>query len=131
MDQSSPRSLKHEYDLYVENEIELYKDSISRTALLKIGAEAVAALHSQAQFGMKELLLWDQVDRIRRKRLRPPSYATWRKKEVKRLRELEELRRPRRWGVRSASVPAREGHPPADARVLVAASSNANAAMYL
>jgi len=131
MDQSSPRSLKHEYDLYVENEIELYKDSISRTALLKIGDEAVAALHSQAQFAMNELLLCDEVDRIIRKRLRTPSYATWRKKELKRLRELEEFRRPERWGVRSDSVLAREVHLPADARVLVAGSSNANAAMYL
>lgn len=47
MDQSAPRSLKHEYGLYVENEIEVYKDSISRTALLKIGDEAVASLQSQ------------------------------------------------------------------------------------
>jgi len=72
MDQLSPRSLKHEYDLYVENEIELYKDSISRTALLKIGDEAVASLQSGTQFAMNELLLCDEVDRIIRKRLRSP-----------------------------------------------------------
>jgi hypothetical protein len=38
----NPRSLKHEYELYVEREIEDYKDSIPRSAILKIGDEAVA-----------------------------------------------------------------------------------------
>jgi hypothetical protein len=131
MDQSAPRSLKHEYDLFVENELEIYKDSISRTALLKIGDEAVAALHSQAQFAMSELLLCDEVDKIIRKRLRVPSYATWRKRELKRLKEQEEFRRPEHWGVRPDSALAREVHLPADARVLVAGPSAANAALYL
>jgi hypothetical protein len=131
MEQSSQRSLKHEYDLYVENEIEVYKDSISRTALLKIGDEAVASLHSQTQFTLSELLLVDEVDRIIRKRLRIPSYATWRKKEIARRKELEEFRRPERWGVRPDSALAREVHPPADSRVLVAGPSAAGAALYL
>ena len=87
MEKFSPRSLKHEYDLYVENEIESYKDSISRTALLKIGDEAVAALHSQTQFAMSELLLCDEVDKIIRKRLRIPAYNTWRRKHLKMLDE--------------------------------------------
>jgi hypothetical protein len=131
MDQYAPRSLKHEYNLFVENEIDDYKDSISRMSLLKIGDEAVAALHSQTQFAMNELLLCDEVDRIIRKRLRIPTYATWRKKELKRLKELEEFRRPERWGVPADSVLAREVHLPASARVLVAGSAAANAAKYL
>jgi hypothetical protein len=131
MDQSAPRSLKHEYDLLVENEIDAYKDSISRTALLKIGDEAVASLHSQTQFAMNELLLCDEVDRIIRKRLRIPSYSTWRKKELKRLKELDEFRRPERWGVSADSALAREFHLPAESRVLVAGASAANAARYL
>jgi hypothetical protein len=130
MDQLSPRSLKHEYDLYVENEIELYKDSISRTALLKIGDEAVASLTSQTQFAMSELLLCDEVDRIIRKRLRIPSYATWRKHAIKRLKELEEFRRPEHWGVRPDSALAREVVLAADARVLVAGPSAASTALY-
>ena len=131
MDQSAPRSLKYEYDLFVENEIEVYKDSISRAALLKIGDEAVAALHSSAQFTMSELLLCDEVDKIIRKRLRIPSYTTWRKKELKRLKELEDFRRPERWGVSADSTLAREFHLPAESRVLVAGSSAASAAKYL
>lgn len=131
MDQYAPRSLKYEYDLFVENEIEVYKDSISRAALLKIGDEAVAALQSGAQFAMSELLLCDEVDKIIRKRLRVPSYATWRKKELKRLKELEDFRRPERWGVPADSTLAREVHLPAEARVLVAGASAASAAKYL
>ena len=38
------RSLQHEYELYIEREIENYKESIPRSSLLKIGDEAVAAL---------------------------------------------------------------------------------------
>ena len=131
MDQSAPRSLKHEYDLFVENEIDDYKDSISRTNLLKIGDEAVASLHAQPQFAMNELLLCDEVDKIIRKRLRIPTYATWRKKELKRLKELDDFRRPERWGVRADSVLAREVHLPAQARVLVAGSTAASTARYL
>ena len=89
VDQSAPRSLKYEYDLYVENEIEAYKESISRSTLLKIGDEAVASLQSAMQISMNELLLVVEVDKIIRKRLRLPSYATWRKHELKRRKERE------------------------------------------
>jgi len=131
MDKLAPRSLKYEYDLYVENEIELYKESISRTALLKIGDEAVAALHAQPQFGMNELLLCDEVDKIIRKRQRIPSYSTWRRKELARLKEQEEFRRPEHWGVRPDSALAREMNLPAESRVLVAGPSASSAALYL
>lgn len=131
MDKSAPRSLKHEYDLYVENDIELYKESISRTALLKIGDEAVASLQSQPQFAMNELLLCDEVDRIIRKRRRIPSYATWRRNELKHLKEQEEFRRPEHWGVRPDSALAREVNLPADSHVLVAGPTAAGAALYL
>ena len=98
MRQSAPRSLKHEYDLYIENEIEAYKESISRTVLLKIGDEAVASLQSGMQFSMNELLLVVEVDKIIRKRLRLPSYSTWRKHELKRQKERQEFMRPEHWG---------------------------------
>lgn len=131
MDQFSPRSLRHEYDLYVENEIEAYKDSISRTALLKIGDEAVAALQDQMQFAMSELLLCDEVDKIIRKRLRLPSYSTWRRKYLKRLEELAEFRRPEHWGVPADSAVVREFHFSPEAKVLVAGREAAGTALYL
>ena len=43
------RSLKHEYELFVEEEIENYKDSIPRSAILRIGDEAVANLQAGEQ----------------------------------------------------------------------------------
>jgi len=131
MDQSAPRSLKHEYDLFVENEIEVYKESISRSTLLKIGDEAVASLQSGMQFSMNELLLVVEVDKIIRKRIGLPSYATWRKREIKRLKEREEFLRPEHWGLSPDSAVAREIRPSAESHVLVAGAEVANAAAYL
>lgn len=131
MDQSAPRSLKHEYDLFVENEIEAYKESISRATLLKIGDEAVASLQSGMQISMNELLLVVEVDKIIRKRQRIPSYATWRKGEVKRRNEREEFLRPEHWGLSPNGAVAREIHPSAESRVLVAGAEVPNTALYL
>jgi len=128
MAQHIPRSLKHEYELYVENEIENYKESVSRSAILKIGDEAAASLRAGEQFAMDELLLWAEVDRIIRKRLRIPGYATWRRK---RLKLLEEYRRPEHWGIRPDGVLAREVHPPAESNVLVAGGDIDRTALYL
>ena len=96
MPQRPSRSLKHEYELYVEREIENYKESVPRSVLLSIGDDAVRALAGERQFALTELLLCDEVDKIIFKRLRLPSYATWRKRRVK---LFEELRRPEHWGL--------------------------------
>ncbi|MEP6550782.1 MAG: hypothetical protein ABJB95_06345 [Gemmatimonadales bacterium] len=128
MAQQNPRSLKHEYELYVENEIENYKESVSRSAILKIGDEAAASLRAGEQFAMDELLLWAEVDRIIRKRLRIPGYDTWRRKRIK---LLEEYRRPEHWGIRPDGVLAREIHPPAESKVLVAGGDIDRTALYL
>lgn len=90
------RSLKHEYELYLEHEIEAYKDSVSRSVLLALGDEAVAALGAAAQTTLTELVLLEEVDRLIACRLALPSYATWRRR---RLRHLADLRRPERWGL--------------------------------
>ena len=111
MDHSAPRSLKHDTICSLRTRSKIYKDSISRTALLKIGDEAVAALQSQSQLAMNELLLCDEVDRIIRKRQKLPSYSTWRRMELKRQKEREEFRRPEHWGVRPDSMLAREVQP--------------------
>ena len=44
MAQRPARSLKHEYELFVEREIENYKESVPRSVLLSIGDDAVRAL---------------------------------------------------------------------------------------
>ena len=128
MPQSPQRSLHHEYELYVETEIEAYKDSVPRGVLLKIGDEAVAALREQQQLALTELVVWEEVDRIIKKRLRLPSYTTWRRK---RLKLLEEYLRPEHWGLQPDGVLAREVRPPAASRVLVAGHDTEPAALYL
>ena len=52
----SARSLRHEYELFIEQEIENYKESIPRSALLAIGDEAAAKIASEPQFALTELL---------------------------------------------------------------------------
>jgi len=128
MPKSPQRSLQHEYELYVENEIETYKDSVPRSALLKIGDEAVAALREQQQLALTELVVWEEVDRIIKKRLRIPTYQTWRRR---RLKLLQEYQRPEHWGLAPDCVWAREVRLPASSLVLVAGDDTERAAMYL
>lgn len=90
------RSLHYEYQLYIEQEIENYKESVPRPALLAIGDEAAARLAAEPQFALTELLLCEEVDRIIFRRLRLPTYNTWRRK---RLKLHQELRRPEHWGL--------------------------------
>ena len=68
-----PRSLKHEYELFVEREIENYKERVARKTILGIGDEAVKSLEAQQQLALTELLLCEEVDRIIRARLGLPS----------------------------------------------------------
>jgi hypothetical protein len=123
------RSLKHEYELYLEREIENYKESVPRSVLLSIGDDAVRALAEQQQFALTELLLVDEVDKIIFKRLRLPAYATWRKR---RIRLIEELRRPEHWGLSRDDVVVRAVQAvAADSRVLLAGSEVQTPALYL
>ena len=122
------RSLKHEYELFVEEEIEGYKESIPRSVLLSIGDEAVCVLAAQQQLALTEMLLCEEVDRIIRKRLRIPSYDTWRRRRVK---MLEELRRPERWGLRADDAVVRTLRPAADGQVLLAGAVVDGLALYL
>src|SRR5688572_18847496 len=89
------QSLQHEYTLFVEQEIEHYKESVSRGVLLGIGDEAVQTLATHQQLALTELILCDEVDRIIKARLRLPSYQTWRRR---RLRAIKDYSRPERWG---------------------------------
>ena len=122
------RSFKHEYELFVEQEIENYKESIPRAVLLTIGDEAVTALSAQAQFALTELLLCEEVDRIIFRRLRLPSYQTWRRKRV---RLDKELRRPEHWGLRPDSVLVRAVPSSLEGQVLLAGNADEGSALYL
>jgi hypothetical protein len=125
----SPRSLRHEYQEYVEREVEDYKNSVSTPFLHSIANEAARALDENAQLGMREVLLADEVDRIIARRLRLPSYGTWRRR---RLKNANELRRPEHWGLRP-DTPLRQAlsaHA-SSAPVLVAGPRLEGSALYL
>ena len=123
------RSLKYEYELYLEREIENYKESVPRSVLLSIGDDAVRALAAQQQFALTELLLVDEVDKIIFKRLRLPAYVTWRKRRVK---LMEELRRPEHWGLRPDDLVVRAVQTvTADSRVLLAGAAVETPALFL
>ena len=122
------RSLKHEYELFVEHEIENYKESVPRSVLLSLGDEAVAALAKQQQLALTELLLCEEVDRIIFRRLRLPSYQTWRKRRV---RIADEIRRPEHWGLRADDVVVRNVPVQGEGHVLVAGASPELPALYL
>jgi hypothetical protein len=122
------RSLKSEYDSYVEQEIENYKDSIPRSAILRIGDEAVSVIRDSEQILLDEVVICSEVDRIIRKRLRIPTYAAWRRARLKRLALY---RRPEHWGMNSetplvTAVPQGE-----ECHVLLIGSTDEASALYL
>lgn len=91
-------SLKQQYEEYLLQRIEGYKDSLSRDELLALGDAAVQELDSgeQGQFFLTELLLAEMVDQLIVKRLRLPSYRKWRSQYAE-LRQAQ--REPIHWGV--------------------------------
>lgn len=125
---TSPRSLKYEFELYVESEIEHYKDSIPRSSLLKIGDEAIQSLRSQPQFALTEILVWQEVDRIISRRINLPTYQTWKRR---RLRMLEQYRKPEHWGIDPNAPFVRLLQNSSDANVLVAGTSQEGHALFL
>ncbi|HET7564253.1 MAG TPA: hypothetical protein VFJ96_04615 [Gemmatimonadaceae bacterium] len=125
-----PRSLQHEYELYVEREIEEYKESLPRHVLLSLGDEAVKSLAAQQQLALTEILLCAEVDRIVRDRLRLPSYSTWRRR---RLKAIKEFSRPERWGLHPDSALARTASAASESggHVLLAGTHAEGPALYL
>ena len=98
-----PRSLKQEYQEFILQRLEEFKNTLPRTELLRIGDEAVRELQASAQdqYLLTEVLLLEHVDRIIARRLRLPSFPRWRQKH-RALREAQ--REPTHWGLE-------RGHP--------------------
>src|SRR6266571_5069954 len=93
----APRSLKQEYQEFILQRLEEYKNTVPRAELLKIGDEAARELQAiaQEQYLLTEVLLLEHVDRIIARRLRLPSFPRWRQKH-RALREAQ--REPTHWG---------------------------------
>jgi hypothetical protein len=123
------RSLRHQYDLYVEREIEDYKDAVPRSVLLGIGDEAVKSLAAQSQMALTELVLWEEVDRIIKHRLGLPDFRLWRRRQHK---LLAKYRTPEHWGLEPDAAVVRAIHPTPESHVLLAGvGMPAAATLYL
>jgi hypothetical protein len=101
-----PPSLKQQYQEFVMQRIEAFKNSMSREELLRLGDEAVSEVQAtiEGQFMLTEVLMLEQVDRLITKRLRLRSYAKWRQQYLT-LRAAQ--REPMHWGVDPGSPVAR------------------------
>ena len=122
------RSLKHEYELFVEREVENYKDGVPRGVLLAIGDEAVVALEAQPQMALTEVMLCGEVDRIIASRLGLPPFRVWRRRHLK---ALQEYRRPEHWGISPNAPLVRAIAPAAESHVVIAGAEEPGPALYL
>jgi hypothetical protein len=120
----APRSLKQEYQEFILQRLEEYKNTVPRTELLQIGDEAVRELQTSAQdqYLLTEVLLLEHVDRIIARRLRLPSFPRWRQKH-RALREAQ--REPTHWGLDRAHpiVPWAARLEPGDVVVVLGAAA--------
>jgi len=80
----SLRSLRQQYDLYIMDRIEHYKNSLSRDELLRLADAAMVELRDDdQQFLLTEVLAQTAVDELIKRRLGIRSYEVWRKQYPK------------------------------------------------
>ena len=73
---SAPR---HQYQAWVEEQIEEYKTALTRDELLDLAEQAVEGLFTtpDGQYPLTEILLCDAVDALLFRRLNLPDYKHW------------------------------------------------------
>lgn len=91
-------SQRQQYQEYLLQRIETYKNSLGRARLLELGGEAAADMHEacEGQFLLTEVLMQEAVDRLIMKRLKLPSFTRW-KQQFARLRLAQ--REPTHWSL--------------------------------
>jgi hypothetical protein len=101
-----PLSLRQEYEEFILQRIEDYKEQISREQLLALGDEAVRELEGgpEGQLVLTEVLVLEHVDRLIMRRLRLPTYRRWRARHTRMRRAQRELTH---WGL-PADLPLEE-----------------------
>ena len=94
----APPSQRQQYDEYVLQRIESFKDSVSREELMRMAGEAAAEMHAgtEGQFVLTEVLMADMVDEHIKKRLRIKSFTHW-KRQYAKVRVAQ--REPTHWGL--------------------------------
>jgi len=118
------RSLRQEYEEFLFQRIEEYKNTLSRADLLEIGDEAVRELEvvGAEQYLLTEVLLLEHVDRIISRRLRLPSFQRW-SRSHRALRAAQ--RAPTHWELEAAGplVACARRLEPGDAAVVIGAAA--------
>lgn len=98
----SIRSLRQQYDLYIMDRIEHYKNSLSREELMRLADAALCEIrHDEQQFLLTEVLAQEAVDDLIKRRLGIKSFESWRKQYPK-LRATQ--RDPIHWGLDPAQL---------------------------
>lgn len=79
MPRNSAPSLRQVYELWVEDQIEEYKDSVPRADLLRLADEVCeeVRVNQKGQYQITEVILCDAVDRKIFNLLKLPGYRTW------------------------------------------------------
>jgi hypothetical protein len=99
-------SLRQQYQTYILQRIEEYKNSLTRPEVLELGNEAIAEMDTagQEQLFLTEVLVADWVDRLIQRRLNLQPYGRW-VRSFRRLRAAQKV--PTRWGLDPRSPVAR------------------------
>ena len=90
--------MREQYDLYIFDRIEHFKNSIPREELMRMADEAVSdpGNDSENQYLLTELLVAAVVDDLIKRRLGIPRFESWRKSYPKRRASQRD---PAKWGL--------------------------------
>ncbi len=92
------RSLRQQYELYIMDRIDHYKESLPRGELMRLADAAMVELRGpeESQFILTEVLAQEAVDELVKRRLGIRSFESWRKSYPKRRAAQ---RNPAHWGL--------------------------------
>ena len=123
-------SLRQEYEEFLLQRIDEFKDQLSRDALMGIADEAVQELEvgPEEQLLLTEVLVLEHVDRLIMQRLNLPTFRRWR---IRHLRLREAQRQPTHWNIPPHAPVADLGRASLDGIALVVGSGAAGVALYL
>jgi hypothetical protein len=91
-------SPKQQYQEYLLQRIEDYKNSLTREELLRLGNDAATEIQDAAegQYFLTEVVMQETVDRLIMKRLRLPAFTRWKQRHAK-VRQAQQS--PTHWGL--------------------------------
>lgn len=123
-------SLRQEYEEFLLQRIEEFKDQLSRDQLMAIADEAVKELEvgPEEQLLLTEVLVLEHVDRLIMRRLNLPSFRRWRTRHL-RLREAQ--KQPTHWNIPATAPVVALGQQATEGVALVVGGRATGVALYL